>query len=92
MKHLLIDKVISKCTECIYCKYDGYYDRSQDSGFDCNYNHGHKRIADDKEVVSYDISIDEYKESKKSLFPILEEPKDPLIIPSRCPLKDNNPQ
>ena len=36
---------VSNCSECPYCDYDGYYDCSRDSGYDCTLSD--KRIIDD---------------------------------------------
>lgn len=44
---------IATCEECPWCKYDGYYSMSCDSGYDCtNPNATHSRLVNDSDVNS----------------------------------------
>ena len=43
MKIIIME--IESCSDCPYCRYDGYYDCSKDSGYDCSAKN--KRIIDD---------------------------------------------
>lgn len=44
----IINLVVESCSECPYCRYDGNYNRSRDSGYDCSQTG--KRIVDDWDV------------------------------------------
>lgn len=67
--------VVNSCIECPYCKYDGYYDRSHDSGYDCSHpNSPVNRIVDDWDVDN----------------PNNKKPKGWPDIPEKCPLKNYN--
>ena len=63
-----------KCDGCPFCRYDGDYGRSYDSGYDCIKTD--KRIVDDGNYNN---------PNTKSMWK-----KDPFKIPSWCPLEDNN--
>ena len=41
----ILKKIITKCKECPYCRYDSYYDMSSNSGYDCQLSD--KRIVSD---------------------------------------------
>lgn len=76
---------IDTCYECPYCKYNGDYGRSYDSGWDCEYL---GRLCDDNEFQRYYKKLDEWNDSQKTLFPIplCEKPEYPFNIPDECPL------
>lgn len=72
MKQLEI--TIKSCCECPYCQYNGDYNRSHDSGYDCVHPEmkGRQRIVDD-----WDVSNSNNK-----------HPKGWPEIPKECPLPD----
>lgn len=42
-----IDILVEGCDSCPLCVFDGYYDMTQDSGWDCVHPEGNFRIADE---------------------------------------------
>lgn len=51
----LLHMVITGCNQCPYCIYDGYYDMSSDSGYDCWHDNApHIRLVDDGELKLYE--------------------------------------
>ena len=42
-----VSVIVMSCQKCPYCRYDGHYDRSTDSGYDCKHDNGIGRIVDD---------------------------------------------
>ena len=73
-KELVIPK-ITKCDECPYCQYDGYYSIGTDSGYDCKKIN--KRIIDEGDTMIHKNGINVYK-------------NEPIKIPDWCPLPDND--
>ena len=64
---------IYSCEVCPFCRYDGYYDRSRDSGYDCKHpDTPLGRIVDDWDVNNSN-------NPNPSGWP---------TIPSNCPLPD----
>ena len=72
MKKLLevrdvLKTTVESCDDCIFCEYDGYYDRAVDSGYICKLSE--KRIIDESDKKG-DIPIPDwcllpdYKDSK----------------------------
>ena len=76
------------CYNCPYCLYDRDYGRSYDSGYDCDFDGSPEdRIADDYKIDQYRKQMGEYTKSLDTLFP-LDEPENPMKIPSWCGLED----
>lgn len=79
------------CYGCPFCRYDGDYGMSYDSGWDCHNDEApHYRIADEGDVnraAKRNLEIDK---SKKTLFPISDDQRveNPMKIPSWCPLEE----
>lgn len=75
------------CHNCFYCHYDSNYGMSYDSGYDCMHEESeHTRIADDYEITQY---RDKQCEAERlPLLPQTIEDKDPMSIPTWCPLED----
>ena len=84
----ILTKIISRCDDCPYCRYNSGYSISYDSGYDCIKTDS--RIADDGIIQQYEDKLAEYLESKKTLFPLDKEyvPPNPFTIPKNCPLQD----
>ena len=74
------------CDNCPLMRYDEYYDRFTDSGFDC-IPMG-RRIVNEGERNAILRQIKEYEDSQNTLFPKREiPPVDPLKeFPDWCPL------
>ena len=43
----VIYKEVSTCDDCPYCEYNPYYSFGTDSGYDCTFGGGRRRIIDD---------------------------------------------
>lgn len=86
-KVIKIYEEVDSCRDCMYCKYDSYYDRSRDSGYDCTQTY--KRLVDDYEIKAYNKHVDAVLDSEDTLFPLKITMQDPLgIIPEWCPLEE----
>jgi len=72
----IVNVEVDTCSDCPYCHYDGYYDRSRDSGHDCSL--GDFRIIDDYEW-------DNTNNPKR-----LSLTESGIPIPKICPLPDKN--
>ena len=66
-----INLIVSSCSECPYCQYDGNYGISYDSGYDCIHRNGNGRLVDDHNWDKLDY------ETKQKGIP----------IPDNCPLE-----
>ena len=74
----LLKKRIKSCQDCPYCRYDGHYSMSEDSGWNCEHDEGSaNRIADDG-------AVDEWEQSRKKN----KGPHPLTVIPEGCPLPD----
>jgi len=75
-----IELKISGCEECPFCNYESYYDKSQDSGWDCdNSNTKHTRIINEGPTDRSLRGIQNRKKVEKTLR---------TQIPEWCPLSD----
>ena len=76
MATVKLEKTITTCFDCPYCRYDPYYDRSVDSGYDCFL--AGRRIIDD-----WDWDNPNNPER-------LELKMEDIPIPDWCPLREKN--
>lgn len=75
MKKKRINLVVESCKDCPYSEYDGNYNISRDSGYDC----GHYKAP-------YDCRIVDDSQIKKSSWN--SNPEGWPEIPAWCPLKN----
>lgn len=84
----IVKKIVNTCSDCPYYSYNSYYERSYDSGYDCDL--AYKRIIDDGDINLYHAKLKIYLDSQKTLFPLPKEEKPESIykIPEWCPLEN----
>jgi hypothetical protein len=87
MKKLLKVIVVDTCDDCPYCSHDPHYGMSYDSGYDCQEI---GRLVNDCALDRYNKELKEWTKTQNTLFPKVDKPTNPMLIPKNCPLETVN--
>ena len=63
-KQIMIE-VENTCHDCPFCSYDGY-----DESYDCSHEDGGRTLAIREDFGAFNKKLEEWKESKDTLFPL----------------------
>lgn len=80
-KKIEIIEIVNSCYECPFCKYDAYYDCSNDAGYDCVYPKKTFRIIDESVLERKLKKIN----NEAFNFDLIASV---MGISNKCPLKD----